>query len=73
MVARPAVLSDLGAGMSWGDMKKVISTYKAVKKTAGLCDCSELVGAERDEDEDDNVVWQLCKHFRQCKNQPQVV
>jgi len=54
-------------------MKKVISTYKTVKKAAGLCDCSELVGAERDEDEDDNVVWQFCKHLRQCENKPQVV
>jgi len=54
--------------MSWRDMKKVISTYKAVKKAAGLCDCSKLVGAERDEDEDDNIVWQLCKHFYQFEN-----
>lgn len=67
MVARPAVLSDLGAGMSWGDMKKV-STYKAVKKAAGLCDCGKLVGAERDEDEDDNIVWQPCKHFHRFEN-----
>ena len=68
MVARPAVLSDLGAGMSWGDMKKVISTYKAVKKAAGPCDCGKLVGAERDEDEDDNIVWQPCKHFHRFEN-----